>query len=370
MYFAFSDEQTMIRDAANDLAQRFAPISRVRKLVEETGEPHCQDLWRNLADAGFLGTLVPEVYGGAGLGFMEIGCVLEAMGAALATVPCLGTAVLAVETIKTLGNDRQRRQWLPEIANGKLIVCPILGNSAGQASLSIKGDTVVLNGRFAPVFYGQSADLFLVEAHDVRRGENVIVPVSPRMQGLKISDMPLLDRTRRFAMMEFVNVQLPDGEEALLPINMEQASRLQAAAVAATASEMLGGALEVVEMGCSYARERQQFGQPIGAFQAVKHMLSDQHVALEGARSAVYAALWSLDEDPENASVVAAMAKAVMSDVYLKIASENIQIHGGMGFTTEAHAHLYLKRAQIDRMTFGTPDAHYQFLAERLEALA
>jgi alkylation response protein AidB-like acyl-CoA dehydrogenase len=343
MDFAFSEDQRLIRQSADALVSRLAPMARVRALFEDGAPDYCPELWQGLAEAGFLGTLIPEDMGGAGLGMVEMGCLLEALGGALASGPYLSSCVVGAEALRLTASEEQRRQWLPAVAKGELVLCPILARDRG-----------------APVAYGASADLFLVQ------GNSGLVAVDPGLTGAGITSFPALDPTRHFAVVDI------DAEGVRLhkPCDDAVSERLRAIGATASAAEMLGGAGRAHQMACDYAKERHQFGAPIGSFQAIKHLLADQAVALEGARSAVYAALWALDHDPDGAVIAASVAKLAMTEVALRIAVENIQVHGGMGFTAEVDAHLYLKRAQMDQMAHGGVEEHGALLAERLEDLA
>jgi alkylation response protein AidB-like acyl-CoA dehydrogenase len=345
MDFAFSDDQRLIRQSAEELVRRLSPMDRVRALFEPGAPDYCPELWRGLAQAGFLGTLIPEDLGGTGLGMVEMGCVLEALGGALASGPYISSAVIGVEALRLSGSSEQQRRWLPGIAKGELVLCPLLAADKG-----------------APLAYGASADLFLIQSH------GSLVAVDPNLTDAAITPFDALDPTRRFAV---VDIEL-EGEALAKPFATADAERLRAVAAAATAAEMLGGATRAHQMASDYAKERHQFGAPIGSFQAIKHLLADQAVALEGARSAVQAALWALDHGDEDASgavTAASIAKVAMSETALRIGVENIQVHGGMGFTAEVDAHLYLKRAQMDEMAHGGAEEHAEFLAQRLEDL-
>ncbi len=345
MDFAFSDDQRLIRQSAEELVRRLAPMERVRELFEADAPDYCHELWRGLAEAGFLGTLVPEDLGGAGLGMVEMGCILEALGGALASGPYLSSAVVGVEALRHWGSKEQQQRWLPKIAKGELILCPVLAGDKG-----------------APLPYGAAADLFLLQS------PGALVAVDPNLTDAAITPFEALDPTRRFAVAD---IEI-EGEALAKPFGTTDAERLRAIGASATAAEMLGGAMRAHQMACDYAKERHQFGAPIGSFQAIKHLLADQAVALEGARSTVHAALWALDHadgDPDGAVTAASIAKVAMSEAALRIGVENIQVHGGMGFTAEVDAHLYLKRAQMDEMAHGGAEEHAEFLAQRLEDL-
>lgn len=360
MQFSFTEDQDMIRAAAAAMVVRACPPEVVRAFAGGDGA-RVAALGSDLAAAGFWGILVPGEAGGAGLGMVEAGILLEALGGALAPVPYLGTAVAAADTIGRLGSEAQKARWLPRIAAGQVAAAVIGWQDAAQA-----GPDGALRGRWSPVPDAPGADVLLVVARDAGGGGTVHLVETAAVPGA-VEDFPSMDRTRRQGAVELDGLR---GEQLAAPLTAEGAARLRAIMLAGSAAEAAGCAARVLEMETRYATERVQFGRPIGAFQAIKHMLADQLVALEGLRSLVWAALWSIDHAPGEALLTAVAARATADRVGLKMAGENIQVHGGSGFTTDIDAHLYVKRAQADRLAWGPPALHTEYLKKRLEELA
>ncbi|MDO8477433.1 MAG: acyl-CoA dehydrogenase family protein [Candidatus Rokubacteria bacterium] len=372
MQFALTEEQELMQHSVTQLAERHLPMSAVRQVLDapDARSPY---LWTALATEGYLGTLVPEEHGGAGLGCVEMACVLEPLGAALAPGPHLTSAVAAVTLLRQAGRPRQRADLLPRLAAGGTVISVAFNGAHGSIPVGVsaerQGSTWRLEGTQPFVAYGASADWLIVPAIPHGSSTPRFFLLQTGTPGLTAFALPMLDLTRRWTNLQLKGVSVP--AEAELPCDNGSAvlERLGLVCAVMVAAEMLGGASRVLQMATTYARTREQFDRPIGSFQAIKHLLADMLVALEGARSAVYAAAWSLDADPARAPVDAAIAKAVATETYLVLAEQNIQIHGGIGFTWELDAHLYLRRAQADRLSYGTPEAYYEFLAADLDAL-
>lgn len=360
MQFSFTEDQEMIRQSVLELVARACPISEVRAFGQSEAA-YSDRLWQDLAGAGFLGALIPEAHGGSDLGMLEAGIVLEVLGGALASVPYLSTAVAAADLIGRLGSEAQKAQWLPKIAAGQISVAV-----AGWPEAASVSDDGQIQGNWAPVVNAAGADLLLVVLNDGGTNAQVAVLENSNADAM-VEEFPTMDSTRRFGALKLTGTV---GERLEKPLDPAGQARLGAILAAGAAGEMMGGAACAMDMATSYAKERIQFGRPIGTFQAIKHMLADQLVALEGLRSIVWYALWSIDHAPEEALLAAITAKGVADKVVLQIASENIQVHGGSGFTTDIDAHLYVKRAQLDRMIWGPPSHHTDLLEQRLAELA
>jgi alkylation response protein AidB-like acyl-CoA dehydrogenase len=305
--------------------------------------------------------LVPEGQGGAGLGLVEAGIVLEALGSALAPVSFLATSVAAADAIARLASEEQKARWLPRIAAGQ-----VAASVVGLQEPADVGSDGGLRGRWAPVPCAPDADLLIVLAQE-RGGGTAVHLVETAAVPDSVADFPTMDRTRRQGAVVLEGVR---GERLDAPLTAAEADRLRAILLAGSAAETAGGVARVLDMETRYACERIQFGRPIGTFQAIKHMLADQLVAIEGLRSLVWAALWSIDNAPDEALLAAVAARATADRVGLQSAAENIQVHGGSGFTTDIDAHLYVKRAQADRLAWGPPALHSEYLGSRLEELA
>lgn len=326
-------------------------------------------VWRGLADdLGILGLGIPEALGGVGYGFAEIGVVAEEAGAALLCAPYLAT-VTAAQALLAAGDDATAGDLLPAIAAGTIATLAVAESDGRWEEASIRAsaergaDGWRVRGTKMFVLDGASAEVVLVAA---RTGAGIgLFAVDGAAEGLTRTPLATLDQTRRQARLDLAGApaRLVGAEGTAWPA-VERAIRL---AIVALAAEQVGGAARVLDMAVAYAKTRVQFGRPIGSFQAIKHKLADVLVEVESARSASYAATAAAEDpdDPEFA-LVTSLAKAFCSDAYVHAAAQNIQVHGGIGFTWEHPAHLYLKRAQSSRVLFGDPVVHRELLARQL----
>ena len=339
---AFTAEQEELRAVVRRFLRDRADV-RTWMASEEGHDPA---VWRQLADQlGLPGIAVPEKYGGSGGGPVELGIVLEEMGRVLLPSPFFATVALAGQTLAVSGDDAAKSRWLPGIADGSLTATLAIAEESGQPADIESGGT--LSGTKLFVIDGHTADLLLVVA---RTGLFAVEGSAP---GVTRTRLETLDPTRRLARIDF------DGAPA---VRIGDALPHQALdlAVVALAAEQVGGAQACLDMAVGHAKVRVQFGRPIGTFQAIKHKCADMLLAVEAARSAAYHAASAGDELPVAASV----AGAYCSAAFTQVAKENIQIHGGIGYTWEHDAHLYLKRAKASEQLFGAPAAHRARLAE------
>jgi alkylation response protein AidB-like acyl-CoA dehydrogenase len=369
MRLTVSDEQRALRDSVRRFLADRAPLGRVRELME-TPDGIDRAVWHQAGDQlGLPGIAIPEEYGGAGFTFAEQAIVLEELGAALYGGPYLASAVLAATALLASDDEAARRELLPGIASGQTVATLAFTEDDGSwapeairlaASVEAGGDRWVLDGHKSFVLDGHTADLILVVA---RAGPGLsLFAVPAGANGLTRHGLPTLDQTRKLARLEFGSVPARriagDGAAAL-------ARTLDVAAVA-QAAEQLGGAQRALDMAVAYAKTREQFGRPIGSFQAVKHRCADLLLEVESLRSAVNYAAAAVAEDSAEIPVVASLVQAYASDVYFHVAAENIQIHGGIGFTWEHDAHLYFKRAKASELFLGDASYHREHLAERV----
>ena len=346
MDFALSDDQRAIQAAAEEYLSAAADAATVRRAVEgPTGFD--ADLWRGLTEMGFVGLMVPEAFGGSGLGALEMALVLEEAGRRLAPVPLFETAVLAVHAVLAGGTAVQQAAYLARIAAGVRVS---LAGTADRPTLA--GDR--LTGQAGFVTFAAVAELFVVALADGRA-----VVIEADTPGLTIEPLPGLDRTRRFARLHFECV-VPAERVLARPGAVARAMTIGAGLLAA---EQTGAMQFSLDATVDYARQRVQFGRAIGSFQAVKHMLADMMLAVEASRSAAYYAAAAIDEDGEEMAEACAVARSYVSDAFNQVAGDAIQLHGGIGFTWEHHAQLYFKRARATGSWLGSADAHREALA-------
>ena len=377
MNLGISTEQRELRESVRRFLTERAPLTKVRELME-TADGTDPDVWRQAsAQLGLPGIAIPEEYGGAGFSFAEQAIVLEELGAALFTGPYLASAVLAATALLASDDEEAKKDLLPGIAAGETVATLAFtedGGSWDPASirLAATADDIGwrLDGHKSFVLDGHTADLILAVAAVGTDGKlslfavNAVNAVDAGAIGLTRHALPTLDQTRKLARLAF------DGTPARL-VGEPGAARavldrtLDVAAIA-LAAEQLGGAQRALDMAVAYAKVRQQFGRPIGSFQAIKHRCADLLLEVESLRSAVGYAAAAVAAGSAEVPVLASLLKAYASEVYSHVAGENIQIHGGIGFTWEHDAHLYLKRAKASELFLGDASYHRERLATRI----
>ena len=367
--FAFSEEQEELRRTVRAFLEQKSPESEVRRLME-TEEGYDEAVWRQMAEQmGLQGLHIPEEFGGSGFSYIELGIVLEEMGRALLCAPYFSSVVLAANTLLQSGDDSAKKELLPGIASGETIATLAFTEENGRwdeegvtAGATKDGDSYRLTGTKMFVIDGSTADLILVAA---RSDSGVsLFSVSGDAEGLTRTPLSTMDMTRKQARVELANTPARlIGTEGQ---GWQVLERVLDLAAVGLASEQVGGAQFVLEMSVDYAKNRIQFGRPIGSFQAIKHKCADMLLEVESAKSAAYYAAWCAAEMNDELPSVASLAKAYCSEAYFHAAAENIQIHGGIGFTWEHPAHLYFKRAKSSELLFGDPTYHRELLAQRI----
>jgi alkylation response protein AidB-like acyl-CoA dehydrogenase len=376
MHFAFSEEQEELRKNARRLLET-ASSSRDVRAAMATERGYDDVLWKRLGqELGLTSLAIPEPYGGAGLGFVEIGAVMEEMGRALACAPFFSTVCLAASAILHGGTEDQKLEILPRIAAGQTTATIALAPPDGRwdapgsgVSYMGRGDELELSGKSSFVIDGHSADLVLVVARAAANGDRspsiFIVPAAT--PGFTRRALTTMDMTRKLAEVSLEKVRLPSSARLGAPKTGEATlARALDLAKVALAAEQVGGAQRCLDMSVEYAKTRVQFGRPIGSFQAIKHKLADMFVEVESARSASYYAAWVAAHSEAELPEAAALAKSYCSDAYFRVAAECIQIHGGVGFTWEHDAHLYFKRAKSSESLFGDAAFHRQAVARQM----
>jgi alkylation response protein AidB-like acyl-CoA dehydrogenase len=360
-------ERDDLRATVRAFVQDRSPLQEVRR-VSGTEAGYDPRVWAGLGgQLGLTGLLVPAGYGGAGCGLAEAGVVLQELGRGLASVPYLSSAVLAVTALLASGDEAAQAELLPGLATGDLIGAVAVSGPAGRAdgspdSLGVTASHspggVTLDGEACYVVGGHVAGVLLVAARDGER--TGLYRVAAGAPGLSRTVMPVLDATRKLTRLGFGGVPAhplgPAGSGAAT------LARVLDTAVVALAAEAVGGAGQALDLAVSHARQRVQFGRPIGSFQAVKHKCADMLVALEGARVALDGALL----DTADSGVAALVAGLQCSAAYTHVTAEAIQVLGGIGFTWEHPAHLYFRRARSSAVLFGTQAQHRAALADRL----
>ena len=364
MQVRLDEEQLLLRDTAREFLARECPVDVVRARMDDP-QSAADALWKAMSELGWAGLHVPEVHGGAGLDLLSMALLLEELGRVLAPSPLLVTALVVPGLVGRFGTPAQQAEWLPRIAAGedRVAFAHLEHENAWSArgvALEARrdGDGLVLSGTKRFIQDGLVADTLLVTARLVDDGGALaLIRVPAEAPGVERRAIDLYEKTRSWAEARFDDVRVggdaaigaPDEGDAAL------AWALDLARVGLSA-EMTGGARRVLEMSVEYAKHREQFGQPIGQFQAIAHKCADMLVAAESMNSATWYAAWSVGCDEPDARTSACLAKSFCSDAWAKLAGDGIQIHGGLGFTWEQDLHLYFKHAKAAAFLYG--DGH------------
>jgi len=369
MNFAFSEEQEELRKVVKDFLNAKSDEATVRELMD-TESGYDPAVWSQMGEQmGLQGLIIPEEFGGSGYSYVELIVVLEEMGRRLLCAPYFSTVVLAANTLIHSGDDAAKAKYLPGIASGETIATLAFTEANGkwdESGITMEatgsGDSWTLSGEKMYVLDGHTADLVLVAA---RTGSGVsLFAVDGDAAGLTRTALSTMDQTRKQARLTFagVHAELIGTEGG----GWDVLSTVLDLAAVGLAAEQVGGAQECLEMAVQYAKDRVQFGRPIGSFQAIKHKCADMLLEVESAKSAAYYAGWCASELNDELPSVASLAKSYCSEAYFHTTAENIQIHGGIGFTWEHPAHLYFKRAKSSELLFGDPTYHRELLAQRI----
>jgi alkylation response protein AidB-like acyl-CoA dehydrogenase len=369
MNFAFSEEQEELRKTVRAFLESKSPETAVREQME-TENGFDPAVWSQMGEQmGLQGLSIPEEFGGSGFSFIELGVVLEEMGRALLCAPFFSSVVLAANALLLSGDDAAKKKYLPGIAAGETIATLATTEPSGkwdEKGITTKaegsGSDWKITGSKMFVIDGATASLIIVGAR-TSKGVSLFA-VDGDAQGLTRTSLSTMDQTRKQARLEFnatpATLIGTDGK------GWDVLSQVFDLAAVALAAEQVGGAQKVLEMAVQYAKDRIQFGRPIGSFQAIKHKCADMLLEVESSKSAAYYGMWCAAEMNEELPSVASLAKAYCSEAYFHAAAENIQIHGGIGFTWEHPAHLYFKRAKSSELIFGDPTYHRELLATRI----
>src|ERR1700761_2808228 len=374
MALVLTEEQSMLRDSARGLISDKAPVSHLRQLRDSkdtTG--FSRDLWRAFAEMGFSGLLVPEAFGGSGLGCVEAGIVMEEIGRTLMPSPFLATAVLAASALLRGGSDAQKSAYLPKISDGSLLAALAVDEGAKHRPLQAamqavrSGNGFKLKGEKAFVVDGHTADLLIVAARTAgAAGESnglTLFLVDPKAKGIAIERTAMVD-AHNAARIVFDHVEV-DADSVLGEV--DQGGALLEGVLnigrGAVASEMVGLSEEVFSRTVSYLKERKQFGKRIGEFQALQHRAAQLYIEIEITRAAVLKALQSLDADVTGSTAAVAVAKARAGATATRAVQEGLQMHGGMGMTDQFDIGFFMKRARVCEELFGDANYHADQLA-------
>ncbi len=371
MDFGFSEEQEMLRDSVREFLTGECPMTYVRQMMDDESG-YSEDQWHKMAQLGWTGLIIPEEFGGAGLTMVDMIVLLEEMGKVVMPGPFFASAILGGIAIGLGGDADQKQRYLPALATGEKRATLAQVEESGRwdskgIAMEAKpdGDGFRLKGAKLFVHDAHNADVLVVAARtsgDTDDGVTLFVVDSG--DGVTTRVLKTMDQTRKLCEVEF-DVRV--GSDAVLGAvgsGWPVLEKLVDCAKVALCAEMCGGAQRVLDMSVEYAKVREQFGKPIGSFQAIQHKCADMMVQVESAKSATYYAAWAVASDVPEAHLAACMAKAYCSDAYRDVSGEGIQIHGGIGFTWEHDMHLYFKRAKGSEVTFGDATWNRELVAQ------
>ena len=374
MALVLTEEQSMLRDSARGLISDRAPVSHLRHLRDsKDGTGFSRDLWKTFAELGFAGLLVPEEFGGSGLGSVEAGIVMEEIGRTLMPSPFLSTAVLAVSALSRGGSAAQKSEHLPKISAGSLLAALAVDEGPKHRPLQTNlqamrsGNGFKLNGAKSFVVDGHVADLLLVAARTAgSAGEHAgltLFLVGPKSKGVEIEWTVMVD-SHNAARIHFDNVEV-DADSVLGEV--DQGYQLLEGVLnvgrGAVASEMVGLSEEVFGRTVAYLKERKQFGKAIGEFQALQHRAAQLYIEIKITRAAVLKAQQALHGDAGKAAAAVAVAKARAGSTATRAVQEGVQMHGGMGMTDQFDIGFFMKRARVCEELFGDANYHTEQLA-------
>ncbi|MBL8352667.1 MAG: acyl-CoA/acyl-ACP dehydrogenase [Burkholderiaceae bacterium] len=365
MDFDFSPEQQQLKDQARRFLADHCDRSAVRAVLDGP-QSYDAKLWQGLADQGYLGAAIPETYGGLGAGYLELCVIAEELGRAVAPVPFSSSMALAAECLLHSGTEAQKQRWLPALAAGRTIGTLALAERPGRvtaASMATTAERGRLSGRKLPVADGDIAQLAVVAARDTG-GAISLYLVDLTGTGVQRETLPSIDPTRSQARIDFSQAEAeplgaPGEGLAIVDAVFDRAAVLMA-------FEQVGGADQALQAACDYAQERFAFGRPIGSLQAIKHMLADMYVSATLARSNAYYGAWALSTGSAELPEAAATARVSATQAYQHCARNNIQVHGGMGFTWEFDCHLHYRRANLLALALGSLSTWEDRLIDRL----
>ena len=360
MNLDFSEDQKLLKQTARDYLEEHAPLTVCREVLE-SNQSYSSDLWKGAAELGWLGAVIPEEYGGAGFGYLELAVIAEEVGRSLAPIPFSSSTYLAAEAVLLYGSDAQKTKYLTRLASGESIGTFAIAEAAGQNGLESLASTLTggkLTGTKIAVADGDIANFAVVAAAG---GELALVDLEG--EGVQRQAVTSFDPSRSVARIEFNGAPAETLEGAT-----GQLTHLFDRAAVLLAFEQLGGATRAFEMTHAFTTSRYAFGRPVASFQGVKHRLADLWCEIELARSNCYYGAWALSNNDPELGVAACLSRVSASEAFDLAAREMIQLYGGVGYTWEYDCHLFYRRAKLLSLVLGSPAAWKDRLIDRLEA--
>ncbi len=373
MDLGLSEEQELLKNAARDFLEKECPESLVREM-EDDEKGYSPALWKKMAEQGWQGLLIPDSHGGAGFGYLDLVVLIEEFGRAIVPGPFISTVVGGALPLLEGGTDEQKKQYLPQIASGNAIWTlaftePSARFDAEGVALELKedGGDVVLNGTKLFVRDANVADFFTVVARKPgTKGEDGIelVIVDAKTAGISQTQLKTIAADKQ-AEVKFENVRVPKAN--IIPGGWATMKKIQRKATIIECAYLVGLAQMDFEVSVQYAKDRIQFGRPIGSFQAIQHKAADMVTDVDGSRFIMYRAAWAVDQDEADADMYVHMAKAWCSEATRRVVAHGQQIHGGIGFTKDYKVQLYFRRQKAAELAWGDGDYHRELVAGGLE---
>ncbi len=371
MNFDFSDDQKMLKEQVRKFLADKCPMSVTRRVLDGD-EPYAKEVWKGLVEMGLTGTAIPEEFGGLGLGALELCVIAEELGRAAAPVPFSSSIYLAAEAIKLFGTQKQKQAWLPKLASGEIVGALAVSegtHTAHPRNIETKFAGGKVSGVKQPVTDGGAADVAIVAVNTGGSGEQTIslAIVDLKAGGISAEPVRTIDPSREHVTLAFKDApaEILGGKQGE---GWSQLSRVLDGAAVLFAFEQVGGAEAALEMARDYALERYAFGRQIGSYQAIKHKLADMYVKKELAKSNAYFGAMMLNDEGAELTEAASASRIAGSDAYVFAAQENIQTHGGIGYTWESDCQFHYRRAKLLALTIGAPIQWKEKLVSRLEA--
>jgi acyl-CoA dehydrogenase len=366
MNFDFSDDQKLLQQTAKDFLDEHSPLSVCREVLESDA-PYSQTLWKGAAELGWLGTAIPEEYGGAGFGYLELAVIAEEVGRSLAPIPFSSSVYLASEALLLAGSDEQKKRLLPKLVSGESIGTVAFTEKAGQngvENVEARVEAGKLSGSKLPVPDGEAADVAVVAAQG-GKGLSLYL-VSLTGDGVEREAVRSFDPSRPAARIRFDGAPAEllgteGGGAALAESVLDRAAVL-------LAFEQLGGTQRAFDLTREFTLERYAFGRPIASFQAIKHRLADLWCEIELARSNAYYGAWALSNEDDELTEAACIARLQVCRAFDLAAVEMLELHGGVGYTWEYDCHMFYRRAKTTALVLGSPASWRERLIRRLEA--
>ena len=371
MNFDFSDDQKLLRDQARKFLFDKCDRKSVRTVLDDDQLHYHKELWSQISEMGWTGTAIPEEYGGLGLGMLELCVIAEELGRSLAPTPFSSSIYLFAEFIKNYGSEDQKKKILPSIASGEKIGTFALSETNGTpkpSNVKTEYSSEKINGYKSPVSDGETADYLIIAANSDNKGNRnslSLYIVDLHQDGVSKTSLETIDPTRPACSIKFENVKAELLGEQGMAWDMTENIFNRAAVL--YSFEQVGGAQVSLDEAKKYSMERFAFGRQIGSFQALKHKMADMYVKIELARSNAYYGAWALSTDSNELPVAAAGARVSASDAFNYAAKENIQIHGGVGFTWDYDCHLFYRRSKLLSLNIGSTRQWKENLISNLE---